>query len=1165
MKIVTLLFVTAALHVGAVDFNVRDVGAVGGGQAKDTTAIQRTIDAAAAAGGGRVVVPPGRYVSGTLYLKDGVELHLAEGAELFASPDAADYNLPDVFVQNPTSRVENNSGAHLIMAIERRKVAITGKGTINGNSPAFLVDADGYAYPYGKIPWRPGQMVFFAECEDVRLEGVSLRDSPYWSCFLYGCTNVAVKNVSISTQRDPLHTPNGDGLDIDCCQHVRVSGCRISTADDSITLRADGRRLKRARDCADVEVADCELSSACNAIRIGVGSGVVSNAVFRRIRIANTRNVVNIVPSWSAKTRGVDVRDILFDDFDVEAIMFCHLYRKFPGDSVVTGLRFRNIRGTVRCVSDVAGSEKNPFSDIAFEDCMLTGGVDVRHVTGFSRVGGILEQVALTDAARTMRDRTYREATRRFWYRQTPLVLAARGRRARYTVVIAQNASEAIRYAADELVAFVERSTGVRLPIVTDAEPLPERAIVLGKIVHRGNVDWGHPRWDSLGEEGFQLLASMPHLNILANSDRGVLYGVYEFLEQFAGVRWYARDCEVVPPRETLSVPGELDQVHTPAFAARMAYWREALGGDFAARLRLNGNEASLREKHGGNPNHFDPLLGNCHTFDKLLPSKEFFDAHPEYFSEVRGRRLRDSTQLCLTNPEVLDRVTEKVLEQMRKNGNVKYFGVSQNDWLNHCTCATCRAVDEAEGSPAGSLIRFVNAVAERTEKEFPNKIIQTLAYEYTQKPPKTAPRHNVIPCLCPVRCEFATPIAEGRTEINRRFRDDFAGWGKISKRMMVWDYGVDFYDYLLPFPNLRTLQANMRFYRDNHVVYMFEQASYNTFHSSFSDLKVWLCAKWMWNPDMPLDTLLNDFLPGYYHAAAPWVREYLDALHALDWTGTTRPLILYEDYKVPTYTDAFLARMDGVWRKAEAAVKDDPVALDRVRFAAMGIDFTRFMRETDRTMRDIMVARRTERYAPTALARELAGRLDERLQRMGKTPFRFAESGARDKNVRTRIARCLSGVEPINDSAVVRGTILRLFNRNKGAEYTWDSSTTNKWRLVKIWPTDHSRDARLYLNTIGYDQGESYRFRLRVRAPKSSPEACGPAFVAGVWDLDARQDVVRRSFEVAELKDGYAWYELPEWRPTDKQYLWICAGGEGTAKAPVSDVWISEIGIDRR
>jgi len=126
-----------------------------------------------------------------------------------------------------------------------------------------------------------------------------------------------------------------------------------------------------------------------------------------------------------------------------------------------------------------------------------------------------------------------------------------------------------------------------------------------------------------------------------------------------------------------------------------------------------------------------------------------------------------------------------------------------------------------------------------------------------------------------------------------------------------------------------------------------------------------------------------------------------------------------------------------------------------------------------DRTVRDIMVARRPERYAPTALARELAGRL-----------------------------------------------------------------------------------------SIGYDPDATYRFRLNVRAPLV-PGAQGEAFVAGVWDCKARTDVVRRAFAVGDVKDGYAWYELPDWKPSDGQYLWVCAGG--TDKASVSAVWISEIALDRR
>ena len=175
MKSVFLLAAACMFaELPAVDFGVMAFGAKGDGVAKDTVALQKAIDSAAEAGGGRIVVPAGKYLTGSIYLKDNVELHLEKGAVLFGSPDKADYNAGDICPQNWTSKAESNSGAHLILAVERRNVAITGQGKIDGNCTAFLLNPDGRPWPggQGRIPWRPGQMLYFVECDGVRVEGV---------------------------------------------------------------------------------------------------------------------------------------------------------------------------------------------------------------------------------------------------------------------------------------------------------------------------------------------------------------------------------------------------------------------------------------------------------------------------------------------------------------------------------------------------------------------------------------------------------------------------------------------------------------------------------------------------------------------------------------------------------------------------------------------------------------------------------------------------------------------------------------------------------------------------------------------------------------------------------------------------------------------------------
>ena len=558
------------------------------------------------------------------------------------------------------------------------------------------------------------------------------------------------------------------------------------------------------------------------------------------------------------------------------------------------------------------------------------------------------------------------------------LPLAVRGREAEYSIVIPSEASPSQRYAAEELRDFSERMTGVRLPIVTDADPLPEKAILLGETRHTPSLLSGQVQSSAgkmpaspgtakpsncqtvkpaeacgLGPDGFRLVARPPHL-LVVGAPRGTLYGVYEMLERFAGCRWYSSWHSVVPSLERFSVPGDLEDTQTPAFEMREPYWFDVMANpDFAARLRVNGYHhnyhagvtSNLIARNGGDSFRFGRGLGTSHTFATLIPPEKYYDKHPEYFSMVNGRRLKDKSQLCLTNPEVLEIVTSNVLERAGREPQAKYFGVSQNDWGNWCECPDCRAVDEEEGSHAGTIVRFVNAVAEAVEKKFPDVVIETLAYQYSRTPPgKTRPRKNVLVCLCTYSCDFSSPIPESRYGDNASFMKDVAGWARQTGRLYLWDYTTDFNNYPMPFANVYALQGNLKFFRDNGVKMLFSQGDNQGRLGDFGELKAWLVAKWMWNPDLPMEPLLNDFLNGYYGKAAPFVRRYLDELHERQ-RRHGNPLLIYDDVFNPALSDEFLCWAADLWRLAEETVKDDPATAYNVRMGAFSVAFMRFER----------------------------------------------------------------------------------------------------------------------------------------------------------------------------------------------------------------------------
>ena len=374
--IILAAVIVATCAANSAPFNVIDFGAKGDGATKDTAAIQRAIDAATVAGGGEVLLPKGIYLCGSVFLKSGVDFHLAEGAVLKGSPDPADYNALDVAPQN-WGRLgvgDNISGGHLLLCVEHENVTLRGPGKIDGNVGAFLKMPDGSHPPTKlKIPWRPAQLVWFVESRNIAIRDIEIADAPYWSCFIYGCEDVTVERANIHTIRKP-HTYNGDGLDIDSSRRVRVTGCNISTADDSITLRAAGQRhLKSDGPCAHVTVSNCTFSSDCNAIRLGVGNGAIRDCSFRDIRIVNTRYAVNAVGAWSRPEHGVDISNISFENMEIDAKGFCKFYYKFATHSVFEGITFRHVRGKVREPSIFDDTPARPFKNLRFEDVELVG------------------------------------------------------------------------------------------------------------------------------------------------------------------------------------------------------------------------------------------------------------------------------------------------------------------------------------------------------------------------------------------------------------------------------------------------------------------------------------------------------------------------------------------------------------------------------------------------------------------------------------------------------------------------------------------------------------------------------------------------------------------------------------------------------------------------
>ncbi|NLC55365.1 MAG: DUF4838 domain-containing protein [Armatimonadetes bacterium] len=503
---------------------------------------------------------------------------------------------------------------------------------------------------------------------------------------------------------------------------------------------------------------------------------------------------------------------------------------------------------------------------------------------------------------------------------------------ATHAIVVPEQPTPSETYAARELQSHLELITGGVVPI--RSEKAAGRAIPF-YIGHCRQVkpDALRVETESLGLEGLHLKSAGPAV-MLAGNQRGVLYAVYTLLEDVLGCRWFTPDCATWPKEGTIDVPA-LDKRFVPALEYRAGDYPIAQDGAFAARLRLNGSLHHQTKEQGGNVG----VQSLAHTFASLVPPQKYFNEHPEYFSLVKGKRQSGYAQLCLTNPDVLRITIEGVRRWIKEMPDKTVFSVSQNDTHNYCECPECTRIAEEEGSQAGPLLRFVNAVADDIARDYPHIAIETLAYQYTRKPPKiTKPRPNVIICLCSIECCFIHSL--GEDNYNRTFADDIRGWKAICDRLWIWDYIINYAHSICPFPNLYVLKPNIQFFLANGVKGVYEESCYYTKGSELQELRNYVFAKLLWDPDYDTDKAIDEFCAAYYGPAAPQVRQYLNLIHR----ETQRdPNLHVTIYTHPRHylTAAMLAEARAIFDQAEAAVKDDPVRLHRVQVARLPILYT--------------------------------------------------------------------------------------------------------------------------------------------------------------------------------------------------------------------------------
>ena len=515
-----------------------------------------------------------------------------------------------------------------------------------------------------------------------------------------------------------------------------------------------------------------------------------------------------------------------------------------------------------------------------------------------------------------------------------------------YSILVAKETSDLEKYAVSELQLFLKEISGVNISSFKYDDNLGSSTIVLSQNTDVPEDLLRSIEYKSLGKEGFTLRSDGRDLVIAANFGRGLLYGVYTFLEEHLGCRWYSSSVSRIPRQKTI-ILGRIDNTQVPSINFREVFYSDVMDSELAGRLKLNGNISIVEKGEIANERHGGWGIW-CHSFHSFVSPKEYFEQKPEYFPMINGERKLSSHggQLCLTHPDVLKITIDKLHKTIHEaptnvpiwaDKEYQYWSISQMDGPGQCECPQCQEVNDHEGTPMGSILPFVNEIAE----EFPDKTIATLAYIYSRKAPKhLKPADNVAIQLCGIetaRAAINIPISQGNRHV--AFRNDLQEWGEICDNIVVWDYVIQFQNLINPFPNFRVLQPNVQFFVQNNVNGVFEQGNREK-GGEFCELRAYVLAKLLWNPDCDVDAVIDDFLTGYYGSAALPIRRYIDKMHdALENSGIT----LSMDGEPTRHRNGYLSEdmikmYNQLFDQAEHLVHYDSKLLHRVKVARMPV-----------------------------------------------------------------------------------------------------------------------------------------------------------------------------------------------------------------------------------
>ncbi len=370
------------------DFNITDYGAVGDGNTNCTEAFKKAISAASKAGGGRVVVPAGSFLTGAIHLKSNVNLYVSEGAVIKFSTDPNAY-LPAVYTR--WEGVECMNYSPLIYAYKEKNIAITGKGTLDGQGQTWwrwkalptdrnaLLKQGQDGVPvkerqFGGKTLRPNMIEPYL-CKNILIEGITIRNGPFWHIHPVLSQNITVRNVRVDGMG-----PNNDGCDPESCKDVLIEGCYFNTGDDCIAIKSgrnnDGRRVNVPSE--NIVIRNCQMKAGHGGVVIGSEmTGGVRN-VFAENCFMDDPNLDRALRLKTNSLRGGFIENVYMRNVTVGQVKesILHIFYFYgEGDVGKFAPVVRNVNvENVTCKKSkyalfLKGYERSPITDVRLKNC----------------------------------------------------------------------------------------------------------------------------------------------------------------------------------------------------------------------------------------------------------------------------------------------------------------------------------------------------------------------------------------------------------------------------------------------------------------------------------------------------------------------------------------------------------------------------------------------------------------------------------------------------------------------------------------------------------------------------------------------------------------------------------------------------------------------------